>query len=183
MATEDLENFVQLSPSGWTIECGQPRCGIPLADVAWIDINFNMALNSAESDGSLVDIYSLPPAHLRRYRLGVMFPFDWVWSETAHTWQVVGGRSAHQSGDVTESTRIVRGSWSTASLSQFGLPPFKIVCFGCGFLQTVRPERRKGTPAIPKVVAPEHARTLHLKRNSGGVAAPLVSQARNFPLR
>ena len=156
MIIESLEFSARLSPDEWTIECGQPQCGTVLADVAWIDINFNMAMNSGEAGRSMTPFAALPPPHLRRYRLGVMFPFDWSWSAATKTWQVEGARASRRSFPVSESTRTVRGNWSVADLGQLGSPPFRILCFGCGSLQTVPAQRRKGTPPVPKTLVGDH---------------------------
>jgi hypothetical protein len=82
----------RLTPDGWALACGAPGCEIVLADVAWIDINYNMATNIAESQASPPDLFDLPAPHLRRYRLGVMFPFDWTWSSDLKLWSLEGTR-------------------------------------------------------------------------------------------
>ena len=155
MTIEGLERRVQLGPDEWTIQCGQPDCGTTLADVAWIDINFNMAVNGAEAEGgSAATFANLPAPHLRRYRLAVMFPLDWVWSKTPNIWQVDLARTNWRYSPAGGSNRTVRGGWSVAELGRMGSPPLAIVCFACGTLQTVPAERRKGTPPIPKAPAP-----------------------------
>lgn len=161
------KTLARLSSSEWTIECGQPQCGTILADAAWIDINFNMALNGADAGGAAADLSNLPSPHLRRYRLGVMFPFDWIWSESTQTWQVEGARAEHRTSSVIESTRVVRGNWSISTLGQLGAPPFRILCFGCHTLQTVSPLRRKGTPPIPKAEAVDPAQALSAPAGRG----------------
>lgn len=173
---DNLETLARLGSGEWTIECGQPECGTILADAAWIDINFNMALNSADAGGATADLSGLPPPHLRRYRLGVMFPFDWIWSDAAQTWQVEGARAEHRAAIVSESTRTVRGTWSVASLGQLGVPPFKLLCFGCHTLQTVSPLRRKGTPPVPKAEAADPAQALSASAGRGQGERPGVSR-------
>jgi hypothetical protein len=161
----------RLTPDGWALACGAPGCEIVLADVAWIDINYNMATNIAESQASPPDLFDLPAPHLRRYRLGVMFPFDWTWSSDLKLWSLEGTRPAGRR-PVARSLRIVRGNWNTAELGQLGAPPFTIRCWGCGTLQDVAPYRRKGTPPLMAASDAETARE-----------APAASSGAPVPVR
>lgn len=145
--TGEITITSRLTPDGWALACGAPGCDTVLADVAWIDINYNMATNVAESQASPPDLFDLPAPHLRRYRLGVMFPFDWTWSSDLKLWQLEGSRPADRR-PVARSLRIIRGNWNTAELGQLGAPPFTIRCWACGTLQEVAPYRRKGTPPL-----------------------------------
>lgn len=138
--------LARLTADEWTLQCGAEGCETALADVAWIDINYNMATNVAESQGSAPDLADLPAPHLRRYRMGVMFPFDWKWTKESRTWELEGARPVDTGRQVPKSTRVVRGNWSTGELGQLGAPPFLVRCWNCGQLQSVGPLRRKGTP-------------------------------------
>lgn len=161
----------RVTPDGWAIACGADGCETVLADVAWIDINYNMATNVVESQASAPDLLDLPAPHLRRYRLGVMFPFDWTWSSDLKMWQLEGARPADRR-TIARSLRIVRGNWNTAELGQLGAPPFTIRCWACGTLQEVAPYRRKGTPPLAAVSDAETGR--------GG---PAVSPGNSIPVR
>ncbi len=150
---EDTAITSRLTPDGWSLACGAPGCETVLADVAWIDINYNMATNVAESQASAPNLVDLPAPHLRRYRLGVMFPFDWTWSAELKRWELEGARPADHR-PVARALRIVRGNWNTAELGQLGAPPFAIRCWACGTLQDVEPYRRKGTPPLSATASP-----------------------------
>ena len=141
-------SFARLSPDEWTLQCGGEGCETILADVAWIDINYNMATNVAESQGSAPDLADLPAPHLRRYRMGVMFPFDWNWAKESRTWELEGARPIDRARQIPKSSRVVRGNWSTGELGQLGAPPFFVRCWNCGEIQPVPPVRRKGTPPV-----------------------------------
>jgi hypothetical protein len=139
-----------VSSDEWMIECGRLSCDTLLAGVAWIDINFNMATNGAEGQGGALPFAELPPPHLRRYRLAVMFPFEWKWSAESNLWELDGSHVPDSASSVAKSARVVRGGWSTAELGQMGSPPFVIRCPGCATVQTVGAHRRKGTPSPGK---------------------------------
>lgn len=145
--------LARLTPDEWSLQCGAEGCETILADVAWIDINYNMATNVAESQGSAPDLADLPAPHLRRYRMGVMFPFDWKWAKESRTWELEGARPADTGRHISKSSRVVRGNWSTAELGQLGAPPFFVRCWNCGALQAVPPMRRKGTPPLGATLA------------------------------
>lgn len=134
----------------WTIECGRLACGATLADVAWIDIHFNMATNGAEAQSRAISLGDLPAPHFRRYRLGVMFPFGWKWSKESNIWEREGSATPDQGSTVPKPSRVVRGGWNTAELGQQGVPPFAIRCPSCGTEQMVGAHRRKGTPSPGK---------------------------------
>lgn len=136
----------------WTVECGNAECGVVLADVAWVDIDHNMASNAAEASGVPLDLGRLPAPHLRRYRMCVMFPFEWQFDEGGKVWRAEGSQ-VHRRGDQVGATkRIVRGAWSVGELTQMGVPPLVLVCPACGEAQTVAPLRRKNTPD-PSLIA------------------------------
>lgn len=138
--------LARLTPDEWALQCGADGCETILADVAWIDINFNMATNVAESQGSAPDLADLPAPHLRRYRMGVMFPFDWKWTKESRTWALEGARPIDSGRQISKSSRVIRGNWSTGELGQLGAPPFVLRCWNCGESLSVPPVRRKGTP-------------------------------------
>lgn len=130
----------------WTVECGNAECGAVLADLAWVDIDYNMALNAAEASGVPIDLSRLPAPHLRRYRMCVMFPFEWQFDDGAKVWRTEGIQIHRRGDQVGASKRIVRGAWSVGELSQMGVPPLTLACPACGEAQTVPPLRRKNTP-------------------------------------
>lgn len=134
----------RISDSEWTIECGEPACRTVLADVAWVDIDHNMAANRSEATGSPLLLDRLRPAHLRRYRMCVMLPFRWQFDQAKQSWSAEGPRSDRASKARTDM-RVVRGAWNS-ELGQLGSPPFVLVCAACGTRQTVAPQRRTGTP-------------------------------------
>ncbi len=140
--------LARLATDEWALQCGAEGCETILADVAWIDINYNMATNVAESQGSAPDLADLPAPHLRRYRMGAMFPFDWKWTKESRTWELEGARPIDSGRQISKSSRVVRGNWSTGELGQLGAPPFFVRCWNCGELQSVAPARRKGTPPV-----------------------------------
>lgn len=148
--TGDAPVMILLGPDEWSVLCGTPGCETTLADVAWIDINYNMATNVAESQGSAPSLMDLPPPHLRRYRLGVMFPFEWKFTKETNTWELEGTRPAERGAPVGKSLRVVRGNWNTAELGQLGSPPLLLRCWECGTIQGVAPLRRKGSPSPGK---------------------------------
>lgn len=141
-------SLARLTPDQWGLQCGAEGCETILADIAWIDINYNMATNVAESQGSAPDLADLPAPHLRRYRMGVMFPFDWKWTKESRTWELEGARPIDSGRPISKSSRVVRGNWTTGELGQLGAPPFLVRCWNCGALQSVPPVRRKGTPPL-----------------------------------
>lgn len=147
--------LARLTPDEWALQCGADGCETVLAEVAWIDINYNMATNVAESQGSAPDLGDLPAPHLRRYRMGVMFPFDWKWTKESRTWELEGARPVESGRQVSNASRVVRGNWSTGELGQLGAPPFFVRCWDCGELQSVPPLRRKGTPPLGAPLAAE----------------------------
>jgi hypothetical protein len=140
-------SIARLTPDEWSLQCATEDCETIIADVAWIDINYNMATNVAESQGSAPDLADLPAPHLRRYRMGVMFPFDWKWSKESKIWELEGSRPT-DFGRLSRASRVVRGNWSTGELGQLGAPPFFVRCWNCGALQSILPLRRKGTPPL-----------------------------------
>lgn len=139
--------IARLTSDEWALQCATEGCETIIADVAWIDINYNMATNVAESQGSAPNLADLPAPHLRRYRMGVMFPFDWKWSKDSKLWELEGSRPT-DFGRLPRSSRVVRGNWSTGELGQLGAPPFFVRCWGCGAMHSVLPLRRKGTPPL-----------------------------------
>jgi hypothetical protein len=168
---EDTAITSRLTPDGWALTCGAPGCDTILAGVAWIDINYNMATNVAESQASAPNLLELPAPHLRRYRLGVMFPFDWKWFEETRTWQLEGTRPTEHR-PVARVMRIIRGNWNTAELGQLGAPPFFVRCWACGTLQQVAPYRRKGTPPLTSIAEDEST-----------PGAPPAGAVNNLPVR
>jgi hypothetical protein len=149
MNAGDVKTAARLSQNEWTIECGATGCATSLADVAWVDINFNIATNAPENASLPAPLEELPAPHLRRYRMAVMFPPEWVWKRGSKRWVCEDGTPSRRRRTLP-SERVVRGSWSTSQLGQQGVPPFDIVCFNCGAVQVVEAERRTGVPEPPK---------------------------------
>jgi hypothetical protein len=141
-----------VSADEWMLECGRVACRATLADVAWVDINFNMAANGAEALNGALSLSDLPAPQFRRYRLAVMFPFDWRWSENGNLWLSENAAAASRP-KAGYSERVVRGGWNAAVLGQMGTPPFFTRCPACDTIQTVGSHRRKGTPAPGKAVS------------------------------
>lgn len=139
----------RLNTSAWVIECGLPGCGHALADIAWVDINFNIATNAPVNVSQNESFGELPAPHLRRYRMAVMFSEEWTWRRGSRQWTCEGGKSLRRRR-VPPASRVVRGSWSVAELGQQGVPPFDLVCPRCGSVQFVEAERRTGVPGPPK---------------------------------
>lgn len=137
----------RLSDSEWTIECGEPACRANLADVAWVDIDYNMAANRSELTGSPLQLDRLRPAHLRRYRLCVMLPYHWQFDRAERSWSAEGPRTDRSPAKVRADVRIVRGGWSP-ELGQPGTPPFVLICAACGSRQTAEALRRTGLPDL-----------------------------------
>jgi hypothetical protein len=139
-----------VSADEWSLECGRLECGARLADVAWIDINFNMAANNSVIGHGSLAFDELPSPQFRRYRLGVMFGPAWQVEEDL--WSCRDALTESERPPVPWSARVVRGSWNGAELGQQGLPPFTIECPECRTVQSVSAHRRKGTPRPGKAV-------------------------------
>ena len=85
----------------------------------------------------------------------VMFPFEWQFDETAKAWRAEGSQVHRRAEHVSPSSRIVRGVWSVAELTQMGVPPLVLACSQCGETQTLAANRRKNTPDPSLIVKPE----------------------------
>jgi hypothetical protein len=166
-----------VSADEWAIECGIVSCSSTIADVAWIDINFNMAMNSSEIWTDDLSVADLPAPQFRRYRLGVMFPSAWSFREESNHW--FAEHRAAADALVPWSSRVVRGGWNPAELGQLGAPPFTVECPECKTLQAVGSHRRKGTPrpgaAIVSSPPPGEP------GKSVGAAVPAVPRAKTRP--
>jgi hypothetical protein len=127
-----------------------PGCDTFLADASWFDVHVAMILNSVDEWAAKSAFSSLPPIHLRRFRMHAQFPPQWAKGEDG-IWVLKLAeairRKSPEMGDAFKQ-RYIRGRLRQAELSQEAMPPAKVRCPACGTLQVIARRVRKGAPAL-----------------------------------
>ena len=135
----------------WEILCGVAGCDTFLADASWFDIQMAMILNSSDEWGAKSAMRSMPPIHLRLFRMHAQFPPQWAKDEEG-VWvlkvvEAIRKKAANDGGDEFKQ-RYIRGRLRLAELSQEAMPPAKVRCPSCNTLQVIARRVRKGAPSL-----------------------------------
>jgi hypothetical protein len=135
----------------WEIACGVAGCETFLADASWFDVQMAMILNSSDEWAARSALDTMPPLHLRRFRMHALFPPHWSKDEEG-VWvlkvaEAIRRKGPNDSGDSFKE-RYIRGRLRLAELSQEAMPPAKVRCPSCKTLQVIARRVRKGAPSL-----------------------------------